>query len=237
MDATRDAHGDPVRVGVHGRHVRGPGRPAGDLRVVRPDRRGRPRAPHRQAHVSSARCPWRCPRPPRPGGRRGRRPDDELGAAQAGADEQPVGVGDPLVDEDPPAGGESTGVMPPYSMPDSSTARSIDRNEALRTSSSRLTAPLTSARVLARTTHAAMPFLTLPLARDDDAVRRPVERDAGRLDQGRGVGEVGIDVGDPRALRQDRPDRLGEELRCSAAGRRVSEPAARCGPLTGSRRG
>ncbi len=37
------------------------------------------------------------------------------------------------------AGGSPTGVMPPYSMPDSATARSIDRNEHLRTSSSRLT--------------------------------------------------------------------------------------------------
>ena len=35
--------------------------------------------------------------------------------------------------------GSPTGVMPPYSMPDSSTARSIDRNVALRTSSRRRT--------------------------------------------------------------------------------------------------
>ena len=45
--------------------------------------------------------------------------------------------------------------MPPYSMPDSSTARSIGRNDALRTSSSRLTVAFTSARVVARTTAAA----------------------------------------------------------------------------------
>ena len=45
--------------------------------------------------------------------------------------------------------------MPPYSMPVSSTARSIDRNDALRTSRVRLTRLLTSARVSARTTQAA----------------------------------------------------------------------------------
>ena len=45
--------------------------------------------------------------------------------------------------------------MPPYSMVVSSTARSIDRNEAFRTSSRRLTTLLTSARMSARTTHAA----------------------------------------------------------------------------------
>ena len=52
--------------------------------------------------------------------------------------------------------GRPIGVMPPYSMPDSSTARSIGRNDALRTSSSLRTVVLTSARVSAATTHAAI---------------------------------------------------------------------------------
>ena len=63
--------------------------------------------------------------------------------------------------------------MPPYSIPDSSTARSIDRNDALRTSRVRLTRLLTSARVSARTTQAATrsspsrrPITTTQLAPD-----------------------------------------------------------------------
>src|SRR3954451_6907935 len=51
--------------------------------------------------------------------------------------------------------GSPTGVMPPYSMWVSSTARSIARNDALRTSRRRLTRLLTSARVSALTTQAA----------------------------------------------------------------------------------
>ncbi|GMA84916.1 hypothetical protein GCM10025868_01660 [Angustibacter aerolatus] len=48
------------------------------------------------------------------------------------------------------------GVMPPYSMPVRSTARSIARNEALRTSRVRFTVEFTSARVVASTTQAAI---------------------------------------------------------------------------------
>ena len=60
------------------------------------------------------------------------------------------------VDQQPPAGvGRPTGVIPPYSIPDSSTARSqYIKNVALRTSSSLRTVLLTSARVSARTTQA-----------------------------------------------------------------------------------
>ena len=46
--------------------------------------------------------------------------------------------------------------MPPCSIPVSSTARSIGRKEALRTSSILRTSVLTSARVSARTTQAAI---------------------------------------------------------------------------------
>ena len=45
--------------------------------------------------------------------------------------------------------------MPPYSMPDPSTAWSIGANDALRAPRWRRTRPFTSARVVARTTHAA----------------------------------------------------------------------------------
>lgn len=51
--------------------------------------------------------------------------------------------------------GNPTGVMPPNSIAVSSTARAIGKKEALRTSRVRLTALFTSARVSARTTHAA----------------------------------------------------------------------------------
>ena len=53
------------------------------------------------------------------------------------------------------APGMPNGVIPPYSIPDSSTARSIGWNDALRTSRVRLTTLLTSARVSARTMQAA----------------------------------------------------------------------------------
>ena len=52
-------------------------------------------------------------------------------------------------------GGRPIGVMPPYSIPDSSTASAIGAKEALRASRRRRTTPLTSARVVASTTHAA----------------------------------------------------------------------------------
>ena len=52
--------------------------------------------------------------------------------------------------------GRPTGVIPPYSMPLISTARSTGRNEALRTSMRFLTTWLTSAKSVARTTQAAM---------------------------------------------------------------------------------
>jgi hypothetical protein len=45
--------------------------------------------------------------------------------------------------------------MPPYSMPVSDTAVSIGAKDALRAPSRRRTTPLTSARVVASTTHAA----------------------------------------------------------------------------------
>src|SRR5690606_23384259 len=51
--------------------------------------------------------------------------------------------------------GTPTGVMPPYSMPVSPTARSCGAKEALRTSSRLRTARLTSTRLSARATQAA----------------------------------------------------------------------------------
>ena len=51
--------------------------------------------------------------------------------------------------------GSPNGVMPPCSMPVCSTAMSIGAKDALRASSRRRTTPLTSARVVARTTQAA----------------------------------------------------------------------------------
>ena len=69
------------------------------------------------------------------------------------------------------AAGRPTGVIPPYSIPVSATATSIGANDALRTSSSRRAAPLTSARVVASTTQAAnlvspprRPLITTQLA-------------------------------------------------------------------------
>ena len=53
------------------------------------------------------------------------------------------------------AAGTPIGVMPPYSIPVSSTATSMAANDALRTSSWRRTSPLTSALVVASTTQAA----------------------------------------------------------------------------------
>src|SRR6476469_4013708 len=53
-----------------------------------------------------------------------------------------------------PAGNPS-GVIQPYAIPVSSTAASIDANDAFRTSSRVRTTPFTSARVVASTRHAA----------------------------------------------------------------------------------
>src|SRR5450432_3069018 len=59
--------------------------------------------------------------------------------------------------------GSPTGVMPPYSMPVSSTAVSVAANDALRTSSTRRATLFTSALVVARMTQAA--YLTSPSRR------------------------------------------------------------------------
>jgi len=67
--------------------------------------------------------------------------------------------------------GSPIGVIPPYSIPVSSTASSMDANDALRAPSNRRTTPFTSARVVARMTHAAyeawparLPAMTTQLA-------------------------------------------------------------------------
>src|ERR671911_2052841 len=53
------------------------------------------------------------------------------------------------------SGGRPIGVMPPYSIPVATTASSMGMNDAFRASSRRRTTPFTSARVVARTMHAA----------------------------------------------------------------------------------
>src|ERR1022692_520325 len=59
--------------------------------------------------------------------------------------------------------GSPIGVIPPYSIPVSSTAVAIAANDAFRTSSTRRTTLLTSALVVASTTHAT--YLTSPSRR------------------------------------------------------------------------
>ena len=82
--------------------------------------------------------------------------DEELGASYAASEDDHRLVEQGVVTRIRQPAGRPTGVMPPYSMPVSSTARSIGRNEHLRTSSSLRTNVLTSARVSARTTQAAI---------------------------------------------------------------------------------
>src|SRR5690606_35875953 len=67
--------------------------------------------------------------------------------------------------------GRPTGVIPPYSIPVAATASSCRAKDALRTSRRRRTAPLTSSRVVASTTQAAvrtspprLPVTTMQLA-------------------------------------------------------------------------
>src|SRR5712692_6006076 len=74
--------------------------------------------------------------------------------------------------------GRPIGVMPPYSIDVSATATSVATNDALRTSSARLATLLTSALVVASTTHAAnltspsrRPAITTQLA--DSAGKTP----------------------------------------------------------------
>ena len=54
------------------------------------------------------------------------------------------------------SGGSPTGVIAPYSMPDSATASSIGAKEHLRTSRRLRTSRLTSTRVVARARQAAV---------------------------------------------------------------------------------
>ena len=89
--------------------------------------------------------------------------------------------------------GSPTGVIAPYSMPVRSTAVSMGRKLALRTSSRPRTVVLTSARVVASTTQAAtrssparLPPTTTQLAHDSSGM--PVA-----ADQGGGVGDRGVD--------------------------------------------
>src|ERR1017187_3758532 len=67
--------------------------------------------------------------------------------------------------------GSPIGVIPPYSIEVSATATSVAANDAFRTSRARLATPLTSALVVASTTHAAnlispsrLPAITTQLA-------------------------------------------------------------------------
>ncbi len=101
--------------------------------------------------------------------------------------------------------GKPIGVMPPYSMPDADTATSIEANEILLdVEQSGAPVPFTSARVVARTTHAAN-VVTSP--------RRPATttqfadcrgQHAVALAERGGVGEGRIDLGDRDGGRQIR---------------------------------
>ena len=82
--------------------------------------------------------------------------DEQLRAAYAGADDRDVDVQAPAVDQDSPARRQTrSAVIPPYSMADSSTARSIERKEHLRTSSVRLTQIVDVGASVCPTRHAA----------------------------------------------------------------------------------
>ena len=104
--------------------------------------------------------------------------------------------------------GRPSGVMPPYSMPDSSTARSIARNDALRTSRVRLTRLLTSARVSARTTQAATRSSPSRRPATTTQLALAVERQVVRRRHRRGVGQLGVDL-DDGDLARAAPSRAG----------------------------
>src|SRR3954466_9119666 len=89
--------------------------------------------------------------------------------------------------------------MPPYSIPVSETAVSMAANEILRASRCLRTMPLTSARVVASTMHAAY-HTRSALGLHDDAVRRDIQPDVVVLAEGRGVGKVGVDLADPQPV-------------------------------------
>ena len=156
---------------IHHRNVRGSDGPrsrggrGGGCARGRGYGRGRARSDSLSGPVTTARSPPGPRSPRRRAARQQPAGEQQLRAPHAGADDRDLHVEHAGVDQQPPAPGSPTGVMPPCSMPDSSTARSIDRNEHLRTSSSRLTTVLTSARVSARTRHAADALLAVALAR------------------------------------------------------------------------
>ena len=89
--------------------------------------------------------------------------EQDLGAPHPRADKDDVGADHLGVDKSCQPLGQPDGVMPPYSMPVSSTARSIARKEALRTSRYLRTTPFMSARPVASTTQAARRSAPLPL--------------------------------------------------------------------------
>ena len=109
--------------------------------------------------------------------------------------------------------------MPPYSMPVSSTARSIARNDALRTSRVRLTRLFTSARVSARTTQAATRSSPSRRPATTTQFALAVSGDVVRLGHRGGVRQLRVDL-DDRDLRGVRP---------AGRGRRPPGAASRSG--------
>ena len=99
----------------------------------RPPRPGAPRGPRRSRKASSGAAPTRCSSSP---------PLQPTAHAESTSRRHEPGT--------------PTGVMPPYSMPDASTARSCGQKLALRTSRRFFTTWFTSAFVVARTTQAAI---------------------------------------------------------------------------------
>ena len=148
------------------------------------------------------------------------------------------------------AAGRPTGVMPPNSMPLASTAVSIGANDALRASSRRRTRPLTSARVVASTTHAARVVVSPAAAGDDDAVGRLLEghavapRRTRRCPRGRGRSRPRARSSSPGRL-QRLPDRVRQQVRAAPGpgrwrgcrARCLSRPGAASGPARRRRRG
>ena len=131
-----------------------------------------------------------------------RRIREELGASNSASDDNPLLIGDVLVDKDRPVSGQpdrgDTAVLHAGQR-----YRGIHRRERnlARINMLRTMHPSTSARIAGGQHHACrVPHAVGALGLHDDTVRRDVEPDAVVLAEGGRIGQVRVDLADPQSV-------------------------------------
>ena len=128
--------------------------------------------------------------------------------------------------------GRPTGVMPPYSMPDSLTARSMARNDALRTSRVALDQVVDVGPGVGAHQAGGDPLLAVAATGHHHAVGAGRHRQAVGLAHGGGVGHLRVDLddGDVVGVLPPRQRRRGPAARAGPGGRRRgARPGCRAG--------